>query len=218
MPDLHPSEDLLLDLALSDVDDAARDRLTTHLALCERCRAAYATLADGVDHVLLAAPRVAPPAGFSGEVLAGMGVAGGAPATPERGTAGGRRGWLLAAGVAAGLVIGAVGSAVVLRPAEPAATGAGTPLVTAAGDQVGDVLESRYRGEPVLVVTVTDGREGATYECVLVLADGERRSAGSWEMADSAASWVVDRPEDGAEPVAVEMLAGPGRTWATASL
>ena len=51
-----------------------RDLLTGHLALCDPCRADYCAIADSVDHVLAAAPRVAPPAGFSRSVLAAMGM------------------------------------------------------------------------------------------------------------------------------------------------
>ena len=74
MTDWHPDEDLLLDLALSDLDQQQRDALTGHLALCDPCRADFAAITDSVDHVLAAAPRVAPPAGFSRSVLAAMGM------------------------------------------------------------------------------------------------------------------------------------------------
>ena len=76
MTDQHPDEQLLLDLALGEVEGAQRDRLTGHLALCEPCRAEYCAIADSVDHALAAAPRVAPPAGFSRSVLAAMGMTG----------------------------------------------------------------------------------------------------------------------------------------------
>ena len=74
MADLHPDQDLLLDLALSDIDQQQRDALTGHLALCDPCRAEYAAIADSVDHVLAAAPGVAPPTGFSRSVLTAMGM------------------------------------------------------------------------------------------------------------------------------------------------
>ena len=73
MTDQHPDEQLLLDLALAEVEGTQRDLLTSHLALCETCRAEYCAIADSVDHALAAAPRVAPPAGFSRSVLEAMG-------------------------------------------------------------------------------------------------------------------------------------------------
>ncbi len=76
MTDQHPDEQLLLDLALAEVDGMQRDLLTSHLAFCEPCRAEYCAIADSVDHALAAAPHVAPPAGFSRSVLAAMGMTG----------------------------------------------------------------------------------------------------------------------------------------------
>ena len=76
MTDRHPDEQLLLDLALAEVDGIQRDLLTGHLALCEPCRSEYCAIADSVDHALAAAPRVAPPAGFSRSALAAMGMTG----------------------------------------------------------------------------------------------------------------------------------------------
>ncbi len=78
MTDVHPDQDLLIDLALSDIDQQQRDEVVRHLALCDPCRRDYAAIADGVDHALAAAPWVAPPPGFSRSVLAAMGMA------PER--------------------------------------------------------------------------------------------------------------------------------------
>lgn len=75
MTEQHLSDDLLVDLALGDVRDDQRDLMTAHLSLCERCRSDYTATADAVEHLLPAAPHVAPPPGFSRSVLEAMGLA-----------------------------------------------------------------------------------------------------------------------------------------------
>ena len=72
-----PDQDELYALALGDVGQPERDAVTAHLAVCEGCRAEYTAIADAADHVLAAAPVVAPPAGFSSRVLTAMVAAGG---------------------------------------------------------------------------------------------------------------------------------------------
>jgi hypothetical protein len=239
MRDRHPEDDLLLDLALSDVDEQRRDSLTSHLALCEPCRTRYAAVADSVDHVLAAAPRVAPPPGFSQSVMTALGIAGAQPGTsPGAGVASaaadGRarstaravrawqrpRVWLAAVAAVAALLLGAAGTAGLLRgPAttpgvEVAADGAA--LVTGDGARVGTVLTSRYQGRPVLVVTLTDGAVGQRYDCQLVLADGTRQSAGSWVLPQqSGTTWVLAHPDTGV--TGLEVVTDTG-TWATAKL
>lgn len=227
MTDRHPGEDVLLDLALAEVDEHQRDELTRHLALCERCRAAYAAFADSVDHVLAAAPRVAPPPGFSRSVLAAMGMGGDdsttRPTEGARRPRDRRRRWIpVAAAAAIGLLAGGAGAVVVLESRQPAAVEAaavGPALVTRDGSRVGTVLDSRFEGEPVLVVTVTGGRVGAGYDCTLVYADGNREVVGSWVLDEPAgATWVVARPDSGAPVTGVELVTEAGTTWATASL
>ncbi len=242
-PGRHPDDDLLLDLALSDVEEPLRDNLTRHIALCEPCRAEYAAIADAVDHVLAATPRVAPPPGFSRSVLAAMGIGAmgmgtvselpraanaqrpGA-ATPQRAATRSPRRFALAAAAAVALVLAGAGGAVVLdavtdQPAEVAASG--PALLTGEGDRVGTILRSRHYDEPVFVVTLTAGRPGMWYECVLVSADGSRQSGGSWVVEDGAGdTWIVAAPAGadvaGAAVVGMELVTEDGRTWASATL
>ena len=236
MTDWHPDEDLLLDLALSDLDQQQRDALTGHLALCDPCRADFAAITDSVDHVLAAAPRVAPPAGFSRSVLAAMGMPGHDSPTPiEEQTLGrvvdlpgtvrqrGQR-WprLLVAAVAASvaLLLGVAGGVALTTARQaPAAQVAadGPALVTRDGGRVGTVLDTRYDGQPVLAVTLTAGRVGVRYDCQLVLADGSRQSAGSWVLRQpSGTTWLLDRPD--AKVTGLELVTETGTTWATATL
>lgn len=74
MPELHPSDERLVDLALNDVSGRDQDALSAHLAQCESCRLRYARIADSVDGVLAAAPSIAPPPGFTSSVLAALGI------------------------------------------------------------------------------------------------------------------------------------------------
>ena len=94
----------------------------------------------------------------------------------------------------------------------------GPALLTEDGSRVGTVLESRFEGAPVLVVTLTDGRVGVRYECQLVLADGTREPAGSWLVEVPAVTWVVSRPDGAADVAAVELVTPSGTVWATATL
>lgn len=243
MPDRHPDEDLLLDLALSDIDDQQGDTLTGHLAMCEPCRARYTAITDSVDHVLAAAPRVGPPPGFSKSTLAAMGIDDD-PTTSHRaarddGPA--RRGqpldhgepspnrrprwtrpqvWLASVAAVLALLVGAAGTAVVLNrsPESPAAvTALGPALVTGEGASVGTVLDSWYDGRKVLIVTLTQGRVGARYDCQLILADGTRQSGGSWVLDSQAgATWVIAHP--GTDITRLELVTDSGSTWATAAL
>lgn len=214
----HPDDGLLLELALSDLEQPGRDELLAHLAHCEPCRAEYSAIADTVDRVLAAAPLVPPPAGFSRSVLTAMGMA---PETTAAATDLRHRPNLLLVALAAvlALLLGVAGGiAVMTARDEPAQVAAdGPPLLTGDGVRVGTVLDTRYDGRPVLAVTLTAGTVGMRYECRLILADGSRQAAGSWVVREpSGSTWLVDRP---AMPLTgLELVAGTGRTWATASL
>jgi hypothetical protein len=228
MTEHHPDEQLLLDLALAEVDGIQRDLLTGHLALCEPCRSEYCAIADSVDHALAAAPRVAPPPGFSRSVLAAMGMTSDealdplTPDGPDRVQRRRHRPRMLVTALAAvvALVLGVVVGASLMNAREdPTASVAadGPALLTQDGSRVGTVLDTRYDGQPVLAVTLTGGRVGARYDCLLVLADGSRQPSGSWVLRQpSGTTWLLDRPD---EPVTrLELVTEAGRTWATATL
>ena len=232
----HPDESVLLDLALSDLDQPERDELLAHLTHCEACRAEYGAIAGSVDQVLASAPRVAPPAGFSRSVLAAMGMAAdrgtredGVDASVTRlpdsaqrqGGARDRPNLLLVAVAAAlALLLGVAGGVAVMKARDQPSTevaAVGPALLTADGSRVGTVLDTRYDGRRMLAVTLTAGRVGARYECQLVLADGSRQSAGSWVLREpSGTTWLVERP---ATPLSgLELVTESGKTWATATL
>ena len=237
MADLHPDEEMLLDLALSDIDQNQRDELTGHLARCDPCRAEYARIADSVDHVLAAAPRVAPPAGFSRSVLAAMGMAGDdsrtrvtvdalernvvdLPAAAHERSRYRPRILVAAIAAAVALLLGVAGAVIVMNPRQdPTALVAadGPALLTRDGSRVGTVLNTRYDGQSVLAVTLTAGKVGARYDCQLILADGSRQPAGSWVLRQpSGTTWLLDRPDK--KVTGLELVTDTGTTWATATL
>jgi anti-sigma factor RsiW len=64
----HPDDDLLIALALDELDAGERTRVEAHLGACASCRGVVATLAGSIDS-LRAAPRPTAPAGILVELL-----------------------------------------------------------------------------------------------------------------------------------------------------
>lgn len=221
MTEWHPDPDQLVALALSDASASEQELLVTHLAGCPACRSEYDELSAGVQQALAASPAIAPPAGFSGRVLAAM------AATPSPAVSR----WpsarlLVAAAVVVGLLAGIGGTLAVTawldRP--PTGTSGFQPdsarLLTAAGEEVGFVGIARREDRTFLLLTVTSGRPGASYECILVAPDGTRSSGGSWTLSAeygtdvASGAWLV--PLSGQQPTDVELVAPSGRVWARA--
>lgn len=218
MTDRHPDDELLLALALDDVDDTERESTLRHLATCRRCRNEYDDLSATVEQTLAAAPSVEPTPGFDGRVLAAMGFDEAVDGRPR----GWRRWQLVAASVAVGLGLGAGGAVALSQVDDPGASQLAqnaSYLDKADGEHVGTVTRSYVDGKPVLVVTVTSGRAGMEYLCLLRLKDGEQIATASWVLdSDHGATWVVDTP---AQPVAEVVLVangGAGPVWSTARL
>lgn len=221
----HLTDDLLIALALQEIDPPEQERLSTHLAGCATCRAEYHALEDAVGRTLTAAPAIAPSAGFSGRVVAAMGLSPEEPVvtSPPAGT---RRwpSWLAAAaalviglGIGVGATLGVVGTRPpAVAPAEPAASA----LLTRTGETVGSAGTVTIDGRRMLVLTVTSGRPGMTYECILIAPDGSRTSGGTWTLDDgyegenASGTWVV--PLTDAVVVSVELVAPSGKVWSTA--
>lgn len=223
MTEWHPDPDQLVALALADVGGDEQERLVAHLAGCSACRDEYAQLSDGLQQTLTAAVSVAPPAGFSGRVLAAMLPAAEVPPTGRRP----RARLLMVACLLLGLVIGAGGSiainAWVNRPPSastlPETTAA--RLLTADRVEVGSVGLTHREGRAYLLLNVTAGRSGARYDCILVGPDGGRLNGGSWTLSDeygrgtASGAWLV--PIGAEPPVAVELVTPTGTVWARAT-
>ena len=217
----HPDPDELVALALTEVDAPTQERLLAHLAGCPTCRDDYAQLSDGVQQALTAAPAVAPPAGFSGRVLAAMSADGPAAASAHAP----RTRLLMVACVLIGLLVGIGGAVGVMAwlnraPAAQAPDPVAVQLVTSAGEQVGSVGIARRDGRPYLTLNVTSGKPGNRYDCILVQPDGTRVNGGAWTLADeyghgtASGAWLV--PISGTPPAAVELVAPNGNVWAKA--
>lgn len=216
MTEWHPGEDELVALSLLDLEPERREVIADHLVRCAECRGAYLAVNDGIQQTLAAAPSIAPPAGFSGRVLAGMAferpghvrvvspIAEAGPRSPRARdgvgspTAGSRAGsgarrvpMLLAAAALVGLFAG-VGATLLWQGLAPVdvrpQSALAAALVTGSGETVGSVSRTRVGGQEYLLVSVTAGRPNMTYECVMVGPDGSRTSGGTWTLGPGSGS------------------------------
>ena len=238
----HLTEDALVGLALGDVEAAERERLSLHVDACAVCRAELTGFEDAVRHSLAASPAIAPPAGFSESVVATLVRAAGtsAASVPVPGVARWVP-WVVAAasllvGVAlgVGVTFGVLGETPAAGPGGPSSPGptpsaspaatvapAASVLVTRTGDAVGTAGTATVDGRRVLVLTVTSGRPGMTYECMLIAPDGTRTSGGTWTLGEpygserAAGTWVVQLAD--ATVSRVELVAPSGAVWSTAT-
>jgi len=222
MTDLHPDDDLLLALALDDVEDTEREATLRHLSACQRCRHEYDALSAAVEQTLAATPSVEPDAGFDARVLAALGFAEAGAASEQERKRRTKRWQLVAASLAIGLGLGA-GGAVTLQQINDSSRETlaqdSSYLVTADGEQVGTVTSSFVEGDPVLIVTVTSGRVGMKYLCLLRLENGRQVASAAWVLdSERGETWVVRVP--GTPVTEVELVAngGAGPVWSTARL
>ncbi|MFZ0529963.1 MAG: hypothetical protein WAL91_05445 [Propionicimonas sp.] len=221
MTERHPDPDQLTALALAELSLPQQDEITSHLVGCAACRSDYAEISDGLEQALAVTPSVAPPAGFSGRVLEAIG----ATAQPRPAAIRPRRAvWVaVAAAVLIGLLSG-VGATLALTTAfgRPPASSVSHPpvaaqLLTADGQAVGSAGLATLSGRQYLLLNITTGKPGASYECILVGPDGHRTSGGSWTLTDeygsgtASGSWAV--PVTGDLPARVELVAPSGAVW-----
>lgn len=219
MTDLHPDDNALLALALDDVDDSKRESTLRHLSTCQRCRNDYDAFTATIEQTFAAAPNVEPPPGYDARMLTAMGlseVAAGRPRTRRQ------RWQLVAAPVVVGLGLGAGGAMAVaqINDSSRVTLAEGSSyLETGDGERVGTVTSSYLGSEPVLVVTVTGGKIGMEYRCLLRLEDGDRLVAASWVLESrQGATWVVATPEESVTAVVLVANGGAGPVWSKARL
>ncbi len=224
MTDWHPETDELVALALGDLGSVEAEHVTAHLGGCPTCRDEYAEISDGVEQALAATPAIAPPAGFSGRVLAAIATEQPAEVVPPGGRVGRRTVFLAAAASLVVGVGGTLGATAWLNRPRAKAPGAPTAavLLTAKGDAVGSAGLATLNGSTYLAINITSGRPGASYECILVGPDGRRTSGGSWTLADqygtgqASGSWLV--PISGAQPASVQLVTASGTVWSQCTL
>lgn len=220
MTEWHPEDEELVALALADLEPAEQARLIDHLNTCAPCRDEYADLSDGLAQALAASPAIAPPPGFSGRVVAAMAPASAARVRLPRG-----RMLLVAAAVLVGLLSGIGGTLAVVGGLSRSGGNAtdhapvATQLLTASGEAVGSAGITTSRGQTFVLLNITSGKPGMSYECILVGRDGQRTSGGKWTLTSeygaerASGSWLV--PVSGEAPVGVELVAPSGRVWST---
>lgn len=227
----HLADDTLVALALGELGAAERRALLPHLTACADCSANLQGLESAVLAVVAAAPTMPAPPGLADRVVAAHRV----EAAPATRPAPGRSRTVLAVAAAAlllGAVLGAAGTVGLLgargwqapavsvsaSPSPPTARSA--PLLTADG-KVGLAATTALDGRPVLALSVTAGRPGTTYECILLGRDDSRSSGGSWTLdgagygASGSGTWLVPLGEQ--ELSGVELVGPSGKVWATAT-
>ncbi|QYG94759.1 hypothetical protein HC251_21525 [Iamia sp. SCSIO 61187] len=210
----HPGDELV-DLALGQVTGERRTTLARHLLVCPACRHEYDDLVAAVEGVVVAAPAVDPPIGFDERTLAGMGI--GPVAAPASGRS---PRWLPLVAAALVVVALAAGGAWWAFGADPSSGPERVAAITTTADGrgVGTATATEVDGEPVLVVGLTTGPEGATYTCRMRFADGTTVDTEPWS-ADPGAGWLVALPTDRGDLTGIELVApGTGEVWSTADL
>jgi anti-sigma-K factor RskA len=172
-------EELAPELALGTLPGDQRAAVLAHLDRCPDCRRYLNKLSDTADSLLLLAPEVDPPAGFTRRVVAGL--------TPAR-----RRWRPVALAAVAALVFGlAVGYV-------PGHVRSGSANVAVAsfvdtgaepGETVGGHVYARADNPSWVFMTVHGTGSDESYACDLVLKDGRTVPIGSFTMHAGAGSW-----------------------------
>ncbi len=220
------------DIALGLLTGQERGDALAHLERCESCRAEVAVLSGTVDEILLAAPAVAPPAGFDRRVLAAVaaqrasGDHGPDPAAPAPHRAPGRRRMVhvmaltaAAAVLAAVALVGLVGDSSGDRDATVAAemrTGRGRAVgtVTLTGADPVEIAVDVPEWEAL--VERWEGEASGDYWLAVETRDGERtmRPAPD-DGGDDEWTMTVDV---GADDVAgVSVVDAEGRIWCSST-
>ena len=172
-------EELAPELALGTLPGDQRSAVLAHLDRCPDCRRYLNKLSDTADSLLLLAPEVDPPAGFTRRVVAGL--------TP------GRRRWRpVALAVAAALVFGlAVGYVPGHLRSGSANVAVASFVDTGAepGETVGGRVYARADNPSWVFMTVHGSGSDESYACDLVLKDGRTVTIGSFTMHAGAGSW-----------------------------
>jgi hypothetical protein len=178
-------EELAPELALGTLPGDQRSAVLAHLDGCMDCRRLLNKQSDTADSLLLMAPEIEPPAGFTRRVMAGL--------KPVQ-----RRRWrpvafaaaaALACGLALGYVPGHLGSG-----SRSVATVAVASFVrNASGAESAEPLSgqvyARADNPSWVFMTLHGAGSGDSYACELVLKDGRTVPIGSFTMRGGVGSW-----------------------------
>ena len=172
-------EELAPELALGTLPGDQRSAVLAHLDRCPDCRRYLNKLSDTADSLLLLAPEVDPPAGFTRRVVAGL--------TP------GRRRWRpIALAAVAALILGLAIGYVPGRVRSGSANVAAASFVdtgTEPGETVGGHVYARADNPSWVFMTVHGSGSDESYACDLVLKDGRTVTIGSFTMHAGTGSW-----------------------------
>ena len=221
--DCSEAATMLDELALDVLPGDQRAALLRHLEDCPACRRLLDELSESADALLLAAPAVAPPAGFEGRVLARLGEARRDRPAARRPARRPARLPVLAVAAAAALLL-AVGGVAGARfgASDHAGRDASAEfrtvrLISAGGADIGDV--STYAGPPAWFFMRVEGSlANGTYQCVVDTDDGRTVPVGSLWTHDGRGAWGERVTVDTDHVTAARLLDPHGATVATGRL
>jgi hypothetical protein len=178
-------EELAAELALGTLPGDQRSAVLAHLDGCTDCRRLLSKLSDTADSLLLMAPEIEPPAGFTRRVMAGL------KPTP-------RRRWrpvalAAAAALVCGLALGYApghlgpGSRSVARVAVASFVRSGKGAEP--GEHLAGQVYARADNPSWVFMTLHDPGSSESYSCDLVLKDGRTVPIGSFTIRGGVGSW-----------------------------
>jgi hypothetical protein len=213
-------EAIASELALGTLTGRERAAALAHLECCIPCRRHLDSLTRAADMLLFLAPKIKPPTGFEGRVLARL----------EHGSQSRTRRFKRAAIAAAAVFALAAGVALTTTPRPHHAQSglAPTPrnapgvhvaqFVPAPGQQVEGQVISHTGNRSWIFLIVHDTDPTETYHCELELANGDHLTVGSFQLRNGTGSWgrLLDLHTN---PIkAVHLRKDNGDTEATATI
>jgi hypothetical protein len=219
--------DLAPEMALGVLSGDERGAAIAHLETCAQCQVDLSLLADVADQLLLAAPRIDPPAGFELRVLSRLATAEGDDANVVRITTADaidrrarrpRRWSARAIGVAAAALL-----IFVARPADEPRVAAAADVVAMTGETIG---RAAIEGDDPARVTIDMPGWASTDPPYVMPVDEPYRirvehSDGTTTFADltysTGATWRASLPASSIDDVvSVEVVDSDQRVWCSA--
>ena len=206
---------MLDELALDVLPGDQRAALLAHVAECGACRDLLDELSETADALLLAAPAVAPPAGFEDRVLARIEAT---PRSLSRARSKPSRLRVSAVAAVAAALLGLAGLAGHRLGSSGGGGGAElatTQLISATGADLGDVIT--YDGDPHWFFMRVEGPlPDGVYSCVLDTDDGKTVPIGKLWTSHGHGGWGEHVAVDPRHVTTARMLDSSGATVATA--
>jgi len=207
-------EDELPLLALGCLTGRERATVLRHVESCASCASELESYSTGLDALMTVLPPVDPPAGLAERVVERVR----AEESGRRAPSGRRRPVLAVAAVLVALGIG-VGTFVATRDTAGPTVAVGTlhsvsGVASAVSGRV--VLTSAWGGR--LEMQLDGGPTTSPVTCVVTLADGRRRTVGTFWLHDGYGTWTTGLPAPVSGVRAVSIEDAGGRTIAATRL